>query len=1030
MAQGQARRPSMHELIGRRRRAGFIGRSDERAAFRENLDLAPEDERHRFLFHIHGQAGVGKTFLVRELEQIARERGAVTAYVDESAGSVPEALTAISRRLAEQGHRLKKLEERLAAHRERRHEAEAEVATLEPAPDLPGGPSPLTTTAVRLGMAGLGALVPGAGAFVGAVDAAQLAEGATRLKARLSARFRDQEDVQLVLSPERVLTPRLLEELPAVTSAVPWLVLFFDTYERTGPFLDAWLHTLMTTDRYGALPANVIVVTAGQRPFDTARWGGFADFMTDLPIGPFTEAEARGLLADRGVLDEPVVAEVLRLTGGLPVLVSTLAATRPADPDDVGDPSATAVDRFLKWESDPVRRSVALACALPRRLDADVFRAVTDCPETEADALYDWLRGMPFVSERADRVQYHDVVRAPMLRLQRSRSPRGWARRQQRLAEVHAAWREERAAGLDDQWADDRWRELRLAEAYHRLCAGEPTALPSALRAVVRACRRGDEEARRWARMLAEAGEDAQDAAPARWGRDLLTALQAPNTAPALALLLDRAPLDTTSRIRAHLFRGEIFHAGEDYDHALAEFDRAVALDPGQARTYTVRALTRANVGDVEAALADLDRAVELDPEDAASLGFRGEHRRRAGRYEEALADLDRALRLDPALTLARATRGALRHVLGQDDLALTDLDRALAADPGYVWALVVRARVRRSRGERAQQLADLDRAAELDPEAPWVLCERGDALAAAGRETEALADYAKAIGLDPRYASAYASRGALHSRHGRDAEALADLDHALGLAPDYPWALVHRSQVHRRRRAYDRALADAHRAVELDPRGAWALTNAIRTNIAVGRLEQARTDLERLPSLSDDPAWARYQLACVHVLEGRFAEALAESDPAPTRCAVHLRLRDWDLARQAAEEWRTEDEPMGLLHLALAVGGSRGIAAARPLWARLAHDIRHRTDHPAQDRAVLEATTSAALGDWPRLDTVLHHGPTEYDALCLLADSLTLLLHTPGTDRPRLTPRLTRVAGARDGLRARFAEWPVSDLV
>ncbi len=52
--------------------------------------------------------------------------------------------------------------------------------------------------------------------------------------------------------------------------------------------------------------------------------------MTSLPLQPFTEAEARGLLAERGVTAEPVVAEALRLTGGLPVLLSTIAGTRPA----------------------------------------------------------------------------------------------------------------------------------------------------------------------------------------------------------------------------------------------------------------------------------------------------------------------------------------------------------------------------------------------------------------------------------------------------------------------------------------------------------------------------------------------------------------------------------------------------------------------------------------------------------------------------------------------------------------------------
>ena len=57
-------RASMQELIEGRRRHGFVGRSAERAVFRANFGLAPEDERHRFLFHVHGDAGVGKsTFL-------------------------------------------------------------------------------------------------------------------------------------------------------------------------------------------------------------------------------------------------------------------------------------------------------------------------------------------------------------------------------------------------------------------------------------------------------------------------------------------------------------------------------------------------------------------------------------------------------------------------------------------------------------------------------------------------------------------------------------------------------------------------------------------------------------------------------------------------------------------------------------------------------------------------------------------------------------------------------------------------------
>ncbi|MCT7353227.1 ATP-binding protein, partial [Streptomyces sp. 15-116A] len=131
----------MQQLIQQRRRAGLVARSAERDLFRANFDTPPQDEHHRFLFHVHGNAGVGKTFLVREFEQIARERGALTAYVDESAGSVPEALTVMCRQFTVQGRRFKELDRLLVAHRERRHEAEtAALAALDPAPG-PGAPS-------------------------------------------------------------------------------------------------------------------------------------------------------------------------------------------------------------------------------------------------------------------------------------------------------------------------------------------------------------------------------------------------------------------------------------------------------------------------------------------------------------------------------------------------------------------------------------------------------------------------------------------------------------------------------------------------------------------------------------------------------------------------------------------------------------------------------------------------------------------------------------------------------------------------
>lgn len=439
-------RLSMQELIGRRKRAGFVGRRNELDLFRGNFDTSPEDERHSFVFHIHGTAGVGKSSLVRELEAVATQRKALTACTDETVNSAPEAMAAISAQFARQGVELKALDKLLASYRQRRHEAETASGVLEPGPGGAASPPPSagSMAMAQAGLIGLG-MVPGVGVFAGAVDPNQVAYGTDRLRAALSMRFRNHDDVQLVLEPLKVLTPVFVSELDRVAADIPWIALFFDTYERTAPFLDAWLLDLVTTDRYGALPANVILTMAGQQGPDPARWGDYAGFVTELALEPFTESEARQLLAAKQVVDEDVVREVLRLSGGLPVLVSTLAKNPGGGAGTVGDPSATAVERFLKWERDPARRAVALACALPRWLDEDVFRAAVD--DGEAEGAYDRLRGLPFVTEREGRVRYHDVVRTAMLRLQRTRAPRQWAEAHARLAEVFGRWRGETEEG-------------------------------------------------------------------------------------------------------------------------------------------------------------------------------------------------------------------------------------------------------------------------------------------------------------------------------------------------------------------------------------------------------------------------------------------------------------------------------------------------------------------------------------------------------------------------------------------------------
>jgi Flp pilus assembly protein TadD len=92
-------------------------------------------------------------------------------------------------------------------------------------------------------------------------------------------------------------------------------------------------------------------------------------------------------------------------------------------------------------------------------------------------------------------------------------------------------------------------------------------------------------------------------------------------------------------------------------------------------------------MGAWELAVADFTRAIELDPEDARPWLNRGSARDSLGELDPAVADFTRAVELDPGYVKAYASRGSACAELGLADRARADFDRArsLATDPGEI---------------------------------------------------------------------------------------------------------------------------------------------------------------------------------------------------------------------------------------------------------------------------------------------------------------------------------------------------------
>jgi len=174
---------SYQDLIGRQQAAGFVGREGPLAQFQANLVVPVGDRARRLVFFIHGDGGVGKTSLVMRLREIARRHGSLTAYLDESVFSVPEAMNTIAVDLGRQGEPMKRFTRLFTKYRQRRHEVETDR-------NLPQGAATfLTSTAVRVGLHAAHA-VPGVGGLADVVDGKAAARSAERCS-RSSGRDED-----------------------------------------------------------------------------------------------------------------------------------------------------------------------------------------------------------------------------------------------------------------------------------------------------------------------------------------------------------------------------------------------------------------------------------------------------------------------------------------------------------------------------------------------------------------------------------------------------------------------------------------------------------------------------------------------------------------------------------------------------------------------------------------------------------------------------------------------------------------------
>jgi len=316
-------------------------------------------------------------------------------------------------------------------------------------------------------------------------------------------------------------------------------------------------------------------------------------------------------------------------------------------------------------------------------------------------------------------------------------------------------------------------------------------------------------------------------------------------------------------------------------DAALANYDRALSLQPNLVAAWSNRGAVLKAMKQYDAALESYDRALSFQPDYVEVINNRAGVLHELKRHDEALASYDRALALRPDYADAFNNRGIALQALGRHAEALTSYDAALARRPDFVEALVNRGIAHYELGRFDEALANCDRAISLRPNNADALSNRGNALGRLARHDEALASYDGALNLQPHHVEALYNRGVTLHRLKRFDEALASLDRALALRPDYREALISRGAALQDQRKLDQALQSFERAIVLRADDAEALVNRGAALHGLGRSDEALESFEHALASEPDHVEALTNRGVVLHDLARYDEALASHDQA-----------------------------------------------------------------------------------------------------------------------------------------------------
>ena len=156
-------------------------------------------------------------------------------------------------------------------------------------------------------------------------------------------------------------------------------------------------------------------------------------------------------------------------------------------------------------------------------------------------------------------------------------------------------------------------------------------------------------------------------------------------------------------------------HMQGDFNAAIADYTKAIELNPKFDLAYNNRGMAYHALGKYNEALAEYNKSTELNPKDASPYNSRGITYHILGKYKEALAEYNKSIELNPQYADAYLNRGMAYHALGRYNEALVEYNKSIELNPQNAYAYKCRGMAYHALGKYNEERVEYNKAKQLE---------------------------------------------------------------------------------------------------------------------------------------------------------------------------------------------------------------------------------------------------------------------------------------------------------------------------